>query len=229
MRIKSLPLEERPLEKLIYNGQSTLSNAELLALIIHTGTREGSALGLAEEVLGRCSQGLADLGSVTMEELREIPGIGPGKAGTILAAIELGKRLASTSPLSKSSALTSKDVADMFMEPLRYEKKEHFKTVLVNAKGQVLCVDHVSVGELTGTVVHPREVFSKAVRKSAAALIFVHNHPSGDPTPSQEDVETTERLVQCGKMLGIRVLDHVIIGDGAYASMSGLGLMDNPS
>ena len=111
------------------------------------------------------------------------------------------------------------------MEKLRHEKKEHFKSVLLNTKGDVISCDDISVGELSATVVHPREVFNMAVKKSAAAVIFVHNHPSGDPSPSQEDIDTTYRLVEAGKILGIKVLDHIIIGDGKYESLRGRGII----
>ena len=116
-------------------------------------------------------------------------------------------------------------IADMFMEDLRYEKKEYFKSVILNTKSEIVAVDNVSVGELSSTIVHPREVFSRAVRKSAYGVVFVHNHPSGDPTPSEEDISTTKRLVEGGKILGIEVLDHVIIGDGRYESMRMLDII----
>lgn len=121
---------------------------------------------------------------------------------------------------------SSHDVADLLMERLRYEKKEHFKSILVNTKGEILSVDTVSIGALSSTVVHPREVFSSAVRKSAAGVIFVHNHPSGDPLPSEEDIVTTKRLVKSGEILGIRVLDHIIIGDGEFSSLKAMNLME---
>ena len=111
------------------------------------------------------------------------------------------------------------------MEEMRYLKKEHFRCVLVNAKGEIITVDDVSVGELSSTVIHPREVFQAAVRKSASAVIFIHNHPSGDPTPSREDIQTTERLIDAGRLLGIRVLDHVIIGNGRFESLGAMGLI----
>lgn len=226
MRIKSLPEEERPLEKLARSGQKTLSNAELLALIIHTGTPGGSAIRLAENVLSVCARGLSDLGAIEMEELTSIPGIGKSKAATVLAAIELGKRIATSPGARRLSASSADEVAGLFMETLRYEKKEHFKSVMVNSRGDVISIDDVSVGELSSTVVHPREVFRQAVRRSAAGLIFVHNHPSGDPTPSEEDILTTKRLIAGGEVLGIRVLDHIVIGDGAYASLRGMGLIE---
>lgn len=169
---------------------------------------------------------MSDLGAIEMEELTSIPGIGKSKAATVLAAIELGKRIATSPGARRLSASSADEVAGLFMETLRYEKKEHFKSVMVNSRGDVISIDDVSVGELSSTVVHPREVFRQAVRRSAAGLIFVHNHPSGDPTPSEEDVLTTKRLIAGGEVLGIRVLDHIVIGDGAYASLRGMGLIE---
>jgi DNA repair protein RadC len=225
MLIKSLPEDERPIEKTLKQGVGALSNAELLALIIHTGTRNSSSLHLAEEVLSLCSEGLSSLGSMELDDLMRISGIGSGKACTILAAVELGKRIATSRPPGRRAIASSDDVAAMFMEDLRYEKKEFFKSVMVNAKGEIISVDNVSVGELSSTVVHPREVFSQAIRKSAAGVIFVHNHPSGDPSPSDEDIKTTERLVNGGEVLGIRVLDHIIIGDGKFRSLRAMELI----
>ncbi len=226
MQIKSLPENERPVEKACSNGIETLSNAELLALIIHTGTRNKSAIRLAEDVLARFSDGIGELGSCCLEELLCVDGIGKTKASTILAAVELGKRISATPKPQRFSIESCDDVANLFMEDLRYARKEHFKCVLVNAKGDILSVENISVGELSSTLVHPREVFHMAVRKSAAAIIFVHNHPSGDPNPSQEDLKTTERLIESGRLLGIRVLDHIIIGDGLFSSMRGMGLIE---
>ncbi len=224
MKIKALPSEERPMEKGVYFGVESLSNTELLALIINTGTQEKSAINLAQEVIG-CSGGVFGLRELTVEELTAVKGIGKSKAIRIMASLELGKRMAAK-PTDKPSNINHADqVAAMFMEELRYCKKENFKALLLNAKGDILSVDTVSVGELTSTLVHPREVFCNAVKKSAAAVILVHNHPSGDPTPSKEDIETTLRLKQCGEMLGINVLDHLIIGDGRYISIKGMGQM----
>ena len=225
MRIKSLPEEERPLEKLARSGQKTLSNAELLALIIHTGTPGGSAIRLAENVLSVCARGLSDLGAIEMEELTSIPGIGKSKAATVLAAIELGKRIATSPGARRLSASSADEVAGLFMETLRYEKKEHFKSVMVNSRGDVISIDDVSVGELSSTVVHPREVFRQAVRRSAAGLIFVHNHPSGDPSPSQEDINVTQRLVKAGKIMDVPVLDHIILGHNRFVSLKEKGEM----
>ena len=225
MQIKSLPKNERPVEKALKYGIKALSNAELLALILHTGTRSKSAIGLAEDILSEYADGISGFATAEPEELTKVNGIGRVKACSVLAAVELGKRIAMT-PAEKEICLESSEtVAKLFMEKLRYEKKEHFKSILVNTKGGIITIDDVSVGELSSTVVHPREVFTMAVRKSASAVIFVHNHPSGDPTPSREDIETTKRLIDSGKLLGIRVLDHIIIGNGRYSSLKDMDLL----
>lgn len=222
MRIKALPAEERPMEKGLYGGMENLSNTELLALIINTGTREKSALSLAEDVIGY-SKGIFHLREMTIEELLKIKGIGKSKAARLLAALELGKRVSGRPMGNPIKIGSSDDIATLFMEDMRYCKKEIFKTLLLNAKGDILSIETISVGELTSTIVHPREVFHNAVKKSAAAIVLVHNHPSGDPTPSKEDIDTTVRLMECGRLLGVKVLDHLIIGDGKYISISGLG------
>ena len=225
MLIKSLPEDERPQEKALKNGVSALSDTELIALILRTGRRNASSLALAEEVLSICDEGLFSMGTFEAEDLLKIEGIGPGKASTLMAAVELGKRIAASRKTEKYVADDPDMIADMFMEDLRYEKKEYFKSVILNTKSEIVAVDNVSVGELSSTIVHPREVFSRAIRKSAYGVVFVHNHPSGDPTPSSEDIATTERLVEGGRILGIKVLDHVIIGDGRYESMRSLDLI----
>lgn len=225
MLIKSLPEDERPQEKALKNGVSALSDAELIALILRTGRHNASSLALAEEVLSICDEGLFSMGTFETEDLLKIEGIGPGKASTLMAAVELGKRIAASRKTEKYVADDPDMIADMFMEDLRYEKKEYFKSVILNTKSEIVAVDNVSVGELSSTIVHPREVFSRAIRKSAYGVVFVHNHPSGDPTPSSEDIATTERLVEGGRILGIKVLDHVIIGDGRYESMRSLDLI----
>ena len=225
MQIKSMPKNERPVEKALKYGIKALSNAELLALILHTGTRNKSAIGLAEDVISLFPDGISGFAVTEPEELTRVQGIGETKACTILAAVEFGKRIAATQAESSVCLEDSESVAKLFMEKLRYEKKEHFKSVLVNTRGGIITVDDVSTGELSSTVVHPREVFSMAIRKSASAIIFVHNHPSGDPTPSKEDIITTKRLIDSGKLLGIRVLDHIIIGDGRYSSLKDMELL----
>ena len=223
MKIKHLPKDERPMEKSLSKGIESLSNGELLALLINSGTRERSAMALAEEVLAIDESGISHLRESSMEELMSISGIGSAKASRIMAAVELGKRIAAKPAKKGDKVESDEDIAGLFMEELRYKKKEIFIALLLDSKGRVISAETVSVGELTSTLVHPREVFSQAVKRSAAAVVFVHNHPSGDPSPSRDDLETTERLVACGNILGIRVIDHLIIGDGRYISIRAMG------
>ena len=222
MKIKMLPQEERPVEKAVFNGVSSLTNTELLAVLLGSGTRKKSALGLAEDILSADERGLAFLAGCTADELMKINGVGNMKAVRVLAGVELGKRIAAGPMNRKKSIHHSDDVANLFMKELRHEKKEAFKAVLLNAKGEILSIETVSIGDLTMAPVHPREVFCQAVKKSGAAVIFVHNHPSGDPTPSDDDIETTKRLIACGELLGIKVVDHIVIGDNAYRSIAGV-------
>ena len=223
MQIKYLPETERPVEKACSRGIETLSNAELLAMIIHTGTKNKSAIRLAEDVLASFPDGISGLGGCCLQELLALDGIGNTKACRILGAVELGKRISTMPAPNRQSISSSDDIARLFMEELRYARKEYFKSLLLSTKGDIISIEEISVGELSSTVVHPREVFTMAVRKSAAAVVFVHNHPSGDARPSDEDVETTRRLTDCGKLLGIQVLDHIIIGDGLFSSRREMG------
>lgn len=225
MIILELPTEERPREKLISLGSSVVSNAELLAILIGTGTKDRSALDLAASLLAAEEDGLGNLAGSTPEEICRISGMGIAKACRIIAAFELGRRLA-TRPLPGRVLITSPDsIADLFMEEMRYYRKEFFQVLLLNSKGEIISIEKSSVGDLSSTIVHPREIFSGAVRRSAAAVVFVHNHPSGNPEPSGEDQEVTLRLIEAGKILGIRVLDHIIIGDGIYVSFRQRNLM----
>ncbi len=226
MQIKSLPISERPLEKAETKGIHSLTNAELIALIIRTGTAEESAIGLAEKILSRFPGGLSGLGDFLPKEITDIKGVGRSKAAALCAAVELGKRIASSPKEHISIIKGADDVAALIMERLRYEKKEHFECILLDSKGHVISIEKVSIGELSSTIVHPREVFNSAVRKSAASVIFAHNHPSGDPEPSRDDLLTTRRLMDAGEILGIKVLDHIIIGDGFFVSLQSRGLME---
>jgi len=228
LKMKDLPVCERPYEKLEEYGPEMLSNAELLAIIIKTGSRNETSVALAQRILkqDKSNKGLAFLHDIGLEELRSINGIGRVKAIQIKALAELSKRMSSTYTSGKRVVIkTPEDVSKLLMEEMRHLKKEVFKVILLNAKNHMIrCMD-ISVGSLTASIVHPREVFSEAVKSGCAGLLFVHNHPSGDPEPSTEDVDTTLRLVDSGKILGIKVLDHVIIGDGRYVSLKEKGLM----
>ena len=226
MKIKALPESERPVEKTIRCGVSALSNSELVAILLGSGTRDKSAIGLAEDIISRDSKGISYLAESSAQELMSVNGVGRSKAARVLAAVELGKRISTAPRETRMSVECSEDIAAMFIEDMRYEKREIFKALLLNPRGEVISVETISVGELTSTLVHPREVFSQAVKKSAAGIVFTHNHPSGNPEPSREDIETTDRLSACGKLLGIAVVDHIVIGDGRYCSMRSMGLMD---
>ena len=223
MKIKKIPVAERPVEKLLTNGVSSLSNSELLALIIHTGSRDKSAIDLADEILAINFKGISYFGELTVEEILSINGIGPKKACSIMASLELGRRISVAPKYDKFVIKCSEDVANYYMPELRHKKKEYLKALLLNTKGEVEFSETISVGELSNTTVHPREVFNPAIKKSAAAIIIVHNHPSGDPTPSDDDIQTTKRLISVGEIIGIRLLDHIIIGDGKYVSLKSLG------
>jgi DNA repair protein RadC len=224
LTIKDLPLEERPREKLKTLGAEALSNAELLAVLLRTGTNRESAVQLAARLLTR-SGGLRTLPDLSLEEMEEIRGLGPTKAIMIKAALELGRRLATT-PRDEAGSITNpRQAAELFMEELRYKKKEHFKVLLLNTKNHIISREEISVGSLNASIVHPREIFNAPLRKSAASVILVHNHPSGDPSPSQEDLEVTRRLADAGHILGIAVRDHLIIGDGCFFSFKEKGLL----
>ena len=225
MIFRELPQVERPREKLIFYGKESLSNSELLAILLRTGTKEKSSLTLAQEILSLDPNGILFFQDCTTEELSKIKGMGLAKSCQILAAVELGKRIATFPRKDRVQVANPDDISQLFMEKMRYYKKEYFQVVLINAKGEIMEETAVSVGDLCSTVVHPREVFHSAIKRSAASVIFVHNHPSGNAEPSKQDIETTERLVEAAEILGIKVLDHIIIGDGTYVSFKNIGLM----
>lgn len=224
--VKDLPASERPREKLLARGAKALSNAELLAILLRTGTREDSVMRVAEKLLIACKgQGLSGICGLSPQELSGIKGIGLVKAITVSAALELGLRLAEEPSRRKMVIHSPQDVADYVMPRLRYETKEHFLAMLLNTKNCVLATPVISIGSLNASIVHPREVFAEAIKYSAAAMVLVHNHPSGDPTPSREDILVTQKLMQAGEIMDIAVLDHIIIGDSKYISVKEKGLV----
>ena len=225
MKIKRLPIEVRPGEKRLFCGKESLSTTELLAILLRTGTKDKSALDIAQEILSLNSHGLLYLQNCCPEELAQVKGMGMTKACQVLAAIELGRRIATHPRKTQIEIANPDNIVQLFMEKMRYYKKEHFKVLLINAKGNIIEETEVSIGDLCSTLIHPREVFCQAVRRSAASVLFVHNHPSGDPQPSQQDLDTTRRLVEAAEILGIHVLDHIIIGDGKYSSLKRMGVM----
>lgn len=216
--IKDLPLNERPREKLLKYGVGSLSNAELIAIIIRTGHLEDTAIDLANKILSIDSLGISFLSNATVEELTRVRGVGQCKAAQIVAAIELGKRISNYGRNSKLKVDSPVVIADLLMEEMRCLNKEHFRVVLLNTKNQIISIEEISVGNLNSSIVHPREVYNVAIRRSANSIILIHNHPSGDSTPSTEDINVTHRLVDAGNIIGIRVLDHIIIGDNNYIS-----------
>jgi len=222
MSISHWPEAERPRERLLARGAAALTDAQLLAILLRVGRYRSTAVEVGMDVLHRVG-GLNGLARCGLEELCAVPGIGEAKAAQLKAALELGRR-AMASPLSKGTRISSsRDLFNHFHSSLRDLRHEIFKVVLLDAKHSIVREATVSEGSLTLSIVHPREVFSLAVKESAAAVIFLHNHPSGDPTPSREDRLLTARLVAAGEILGIRVLDHLVIGDGHYVSFADQG------
>lgn len=223
LTIKEMPEESRPRERLVEYGAESLSNTELLAILIGTGTKKETALDLANKILLQTG-GLKSFVGLDFVELQAIKGIGLAKGAQLKAAIELSKRIAATTQEVRSVIRSPQDVASLIMEDMRHLDREHFKVLNLNTKNHVLNIENISVGSLNASIVHPRELFKKAIIKSSAAVILLHNHPSGDPTPSREDIDITKRMAEAGKILGIEVLDHVIIGDNKFISLKEQGL-----
>jgi DNA repair protein RadC len=224
--VRLWPEDERPRERLITHGPSNLSEAQLLAIIMRNGREGRSAVDLGRELLERFGS-LVGIEQAGIKEICEIPGIGKAKAAEIKAAIEIGRRYQKPS-LAGESFCSSGDVAAYYRPRLKDCKKETFRCALLDTKNKIIREEIVSVGSLSGSLVHPRDTFKAAVRESAAAVIFIHNHPSGDTKPSQEDILLTKRLIQAGEMIGIQVLDHIIIGDGNHFSFRDNGMIGSP-
>ena len=217
MFVREMPVDERPSTRLKELGAGFLSNAELLSLLIKD-TAKTSGYEVAQNLL-REANGLAGLRDINLESFH---GIGKGKALELLALLELAKRLGQQNRNIKIITCPE-DAADYAASRLKYENREHFCIILLNVKNHILSWETISIGSLDASVVHPREVFRPAIIKGAASIILVHNHPSGDPTPSKEDLEVTARMVQVGKIMNISVLDHIIIGGDSFVSMKEKG------
>lgn len=222
LMIRDYPQNERPRERFVQNGPQSLSNHELLALLLGTGSREESVLQLANRMLAQF-EGLRLLKDATLEELTQIKGIGMAKAIHVLAAVEVGRRIASHTLDERYVIRSPEDGAKYLMNEMRFLTQEHFVCLYLNTKNQVIHKQTIFIGSLNASIVHPREVFKEAVRRSAASVICLHNHPSGDPTPSREDIEVTKRLAESGKIVGIELLDHLIIGENKYVSLKEKG------
>jgi len=211
--IKNIPKIDRPREKLIQYGPEKLSNSELLALLLRSGNKNVNAIELARKILKKF--GARELPNLIFKDLKKIPGLGPAKACEIVACFELGKRL-----LKDKKAqifLTPKEIWEE-LKDLKNHKKEHFVIFYLDSRNQEIKRETISIGSLNANLVHPREVFEPAIRNLTAQIILAHNHPSGDPTPSEDDLEITKRLVESGKILGIEVIDHIIVAKNGFFS-----------
>lgn len=222
--LRDLPHEERPRERMMHYGAESLSQAELLAILLRTGTRRESAIHIAQRILNQIGS-LRQLADLSIEELMTIKGIGPAKAVQLKAGIELGRRMANSRLNEPVTIRSPQDAAELLTEQLRYLQKEHFVCLFLNTKNHVVAQETLSMGSLNASIVHPREVFRAAIKCSSASIICAHNHPSGDPTPSPEDISLTKRLLQAGDIVGIDVLDHLIIGDSSFVSLKEKGFM----
>lgn len=221
--IPEIPLGERPRERLQYYGATALSNAELLAILLRIGTPGENALALSTRLLTEFG-GLAGLAKASFGELAHIKGIGTAKTAQLKAALELGRRLILTSPDSRPQITSPSDAANLLMLEMGGLEQEHLRTLLLDTKNRVLASPTVYIGNVNSSIVRISEVFREAIRENATALIVAHNHPSGDPTPSPEDVHVTRAIVEAGLLLGIEVLDHLVIGHQRFVSLKERGL-----
>ncbi|TVP86400.1 MAG: JAB domain-containing protein [Acholeplasmataceae bacterium] len=216
--IKEMPVDARPRERMMQHGASALSNEELMAVLLRTGLKDLSVLELSKNVLYHLAS-LDDLKRLTLEEIMMVKGIKLAKAATVLAAIELGRRLSRLDHGQKTCLQSAHDVYHLLASEVAHLEQEHFMVLYLNTKSMLIRRETVFIGTINQTLIHPREIFKTAIRLSAAAVLFVHNHPSGDPTPSKADEAATKTLVACGELMGIDVIDHVIIGHHALYSL----------
>lgn len=220
-----MAISEKPRERLINYGAKSLSNVELLAILINTGRKGFSSIDIANELI-KNHDSVRELKKLSIGDLLKIKGIGLYKAITLLAAFELGERLNAVSTIDKVKITHPSDVADLLMSSMKDLEQEHFVVLLLNSKNIVIKQAWLFKGTLNSSIIHPREVFNIAIRECSNSIIVVHNHPSGDVTPSNEDINTTFRLKECGKILGIDLLDHIIIGDNKFTSLVEAGYLD---
>jgi len=221
--IVNWPEEERPREKLLKFGADKLSDTELLAILLRVGSNGKSAVDMARELINQFGT-FRNIDSKSFAELKR-NGLGVAKIAQIKAAIEIGKRFLNEKSLSKIKIKTSQDMVDYFIPYMRDMKKEIFKAVLLDGKNKIIKEVTITEGTLTKSIVHPREVIKEAVTESAAALVLIHNHPSGEPQPSQDDIDITKRIISACELVGIKTLDHIIIGDNDYFSFFNGGLI----
>lgn len=220
--IKELPSYERPRERLRSSGASSLSNSELLAIVLGAGIRGENVISLATRLLAKFG-GLVGLARASLGELCAEQGIGEARATQVKASLELGRRLISTTGEERPVVRSPQDVAAVLMPEMSHLDQEHLRVMLLNTKNQVVGIPEVYRGNVSSSVVRPSELFRDAVRDNCPAIIVVHNHPSGDPTPSSEDIKITEQIIEAGKMLDIEVLDHIVIGVHSFVSLKERG------
>ena len=225
IKMKELPISERPYEKLEIYGAQNLTNSELLAIIIKTGTKEDTAVGLAQKILklndGMNKQDLSFLQDISITDFTKIKGIGKVKAIQLLAVCELAKRI--NRPINKQNIKinNSNDIAKLLMNELKYEKREKAKLVLLNGKNIIIKIVDISYGGDNFAMIEPKEILNEAVKSGAPKMILVHNHPSGDVKPSQSDFNITDRIYEASELLGIKFIDHIIIGNNKFESIFG--------
>ncbi|OPJ62043.1 RadC family protein [Clostridium chromiireducens] len=225
LKIKDIPQHERPKEKLLTYGAESLSNSELLAIILRTGTQGENVLQLSSRLLSEL-EGLDGILNSSINDITSIKGIKGGKASQILALSELFKRFRTLKAIKNDIKITSpKELADLIMGEMNDLTQEVLKVVLLNTKNVIIGTKDVFKGSLNTSVVHPREIFKQAINKNSASIIICHNHPSGDPTPSKEDINITLRIKECGNIIGIQLIDHIIIGNNKFVSLKERGLI----
>lgn len=218
MKVKEIPLDDRPREKLLLRGAQSLTDAELIAILLRTGIKGISVIEVAQQLIKKYIN-LAQLATQSAQSLQNNLSIGKDKAATLLAAFEISRRVESQSKwFSNKTIVSPSDVADIFIPLMRDEVKEKFIVISLNSANKIIRYNIISVGNLTSSVVHPREVYKIAIENNSASIILMHNHPSGNPEPSGEDIQITKKLVEAGKILDINVFDHIIIGGNKYTS-----------
>ncbi|MEG8945756.1 RadC family protein [Rosettibacter firmus] len=218
-RVKELPPDDRPREKLILRGAQSLSDAELIAILLRTGTKGKNVIQIAQSLISKYGN-LNILSMQTIDAIRNFPGIGKDKAATLIAAFEISRRADAQKKWFSNKKITSpQDVAEIFIPLLRDEVKEKFYVICLNTANKIIKYELISVGNLNSSVVHAREIFKVAIENNSANIILLHNHPSGNPDPSKEDISITRKLVEAGNLLEIKVFDHLIIAGNNYTSL----------
>lgn len=225
LRMLDIPENERPKEKLLRYGAESLSNPELLAIVLRTGTKGENVLNLSQKIIAELN-GLNGILNASVKEMTKIKGVKEAKASQILAIAELFRRFNTYKSFNEFKRITSpREVANMFYGEMGASNQEVLKLIILNTKNEVIKIKDVFKGSLNSSLVHPREIFNEAIRSSAASIIICHNHPSGDPTPSSEDIKVTTRINQSGEIIGIKLIDHIIIGRNNYVSLKEKGIL----